>query len=133
MRAIAIVAFAFVRLRRTETATVERPTWRSALDGVRFVRSQPVLLGAISLDLFAVLFGGASALLPVYATDILHVGAFGFGMLRSAGAVGAFVMGLVLHRRPPVRPAMASRRSRSLSHATCGRRSSRSPSRARST
>jgi hypothetical protein len=103
LRAIAIVAFAFVHLRRSETTPVERPTWRSALEGVRFVRSQPVLFGAISLDLFAVLFGGASALLPVYATDVLHVGAFGFGMLRSAGAVGAFLMGLVLHRRPPTR------------------------------
>jgi MFS family permease len=100
--AIAIAAFSFVRLRRV-VASVERPSWRSALDGLRFVRSQPVLLGAISLDLFAVLFGGANALLPVYAVDILHVGAIGFGMLRSAEAVGAFVMGVVIHRRPPAR------------------------------
>jgi len=100
--AIAIIAFAFVRLRRV-VAAVDRPSWRAALEGLRFVRAQPVVLGAISLDLVAVLFGGATALLPVYANDILHVGALGFGMLRSASAVGAFVMALVLHRRPPTR------------------------------
>jgi MFS family permease len=100
--AIAIVAFAFVRLRRV-VAAVDRPSWRSALEGLRFVRAQPVLFGAISLDLFAVLFGGATALLPVYANDILHVGAVGFGLLRSASSVGAFVTALILHRRPPTR------------------------------
>jgi hypothetical protein len=67
-------------------------------DGVRFVARQPVLLGAMSLDLFAVLFGGASALLPVFARDILHVGGVGFGLLRAAPAVGAIAMSLVLAR-----------------------------------
>ena len=67
-------------------------------EGVRFVRSRPVVLGAISLDLFAVLLGGATALLPVYARDILHVGPDGLGLLRSAPAAGAFLMGAVLTR-----------------------------------
>lgn len=88
-----------------------RPTVRTdtgisadkALDGVRFMRSRPILLGAISLDLFAVLFGGANALLPVYADQILHAGAVGFGLLRSASGIGASIMAIVLSRRPPNR------------------------------
>ena len=69
-------------------------------EGVRFVRSRPVVLGAISLDLFAVLLGGATALLPVYARDILHVGPIGLGFLRSAPAAGAFVMAFTAHPPP---------------------------------
>ncbi|HVV28568.1 MAG TPA: MFS transporter [Rhizomicrobium sp.] len=69
-------------------------------EGVRFVRSRPVVLGAISLDLFAVLLGGATALLPVYARDILHVGPMGLGLLRSAPAAGAFTMAFTLTRWP---------------------------------
>jgi MFS family permease len=67
-------------------------------EGVRFVRSRPVVLGAISLDLFAVLLGGATALLPVYARDILHVGTMGLGFLRSAPAAGAFATAATLTR-----------------------------------
>jgi len=70
------------------------------LEGVRFVRSQPVLLGAISLDLLAVLFAGAEALLPVFAVDILHVGAEGLGLLRAAPAAGSVLMSLYLSHRP---------------------------------
>jgi MFS family permease len=69
-------------------------------EGVRFVRSRPVVLGAISLDLFAVLLGGATALLPVYARDILHVGPMGLGVLRSAPAAGAFLTAFYLTRWP---------------------------------
>ena len=72
----------------------------SLLAGLRFVRRTPVLLGAISLDLFAVLFGGAVALLPVFARDILDVGPVGLGVLRSAPAVGAMLAGIMLTRRP---------------------------------
>lgn len=68
-------------------------------EGVRFVRSRPVVLGAISMDLFAVLLGGATALLPVYARDILHAGPIGLGFLRSAPAAGAFVVAFALTRR----------------------------------
>jgi MFS family permease len=78
----------------------EPPTLRAALDGVRLIRSSPALLGAISLDLAAVLFGGVTALVPVFATDILHVGAVGNGLLRAAPGAGALVVGLVLAVRP---------------------------------
>ena len=72
----------------------------SLLAGLRFVRRTPVLLGAISLDLVAVLFGGAVALLPLFARDILDVGPVGLGVLRSAPAVGALFAGIMLTRRP---------------------------------
>ncbi|MDH1102114.1 MFS transporter [Pseudomonas mosselii] len=72
----------------------------SLLAGIRFIRSRPDILGAISLDLFAVLLGGATALLPVFAKDILLTGAWGLGLLRSAPAVGALLMSLWLARFP---------------------------------
>jgi MFS family permease len=69
-------------------------------EGIDFVRSRPVVFGAISLDLFAVLLGGAVSLLPIYARDILHVGPTGLGILRSAPAFGAALTALYLTRRP---------------------------------
>jgi MFS family permease len=72
-------------------------------EGLAFVFSRPVVLGAISLDLFAVLLGGATALLPVFARDILHTGPVGLGALRSASAVGATIVALVLARKPMTR------------------------------
>ncbi|MDH0303091.1 MULTISPECIES: MFS transporter [unclassified Pseudomonas] len=72
----------------------------SLLAGIRFIRSRPDIFGAISLDLFAVLLGGATALLPVFAKDILLTGAWGLGLLRSAPAVGALLMSLWLARFP---------------------------------
>jgi MFS family permease len=72
----------------------------SVLAGVRYVRSNPIVLGAISLDLFAVLFGGATALLPVYARDILSLGPWALGVLRGAPAAGAAVTGVLLARWP---------------------------------
>ena len=76
----------------------EPVTLDTLLAGVRFIRARPVVLGAISLDLFAVLLGGATALLPIFARDILHVGPEGLGLLRGAPAVGALAMSLVLAR-----------------------------------
>jgi hypothetical protein len=73
--------------------------WDSLIAGIRFIRGRPEILGAISLDLFAVLFGGATALLPVYARDILDIGPVGLGLLRSAPAVGAVLVGLILAHR----------------------------------
>lgn len=70
------------------------------LAGVRFIRQRPVVLGAISLDLFAVLLGGATALLPMFAKDILHVGPWGLGLLRGAPAAGALLMSLAMTRWP---------------------------------
>jgi len=82
-------------------------TWESVVAGISFIRGQPVVLGAASLDLFAVLLGGATALLPVYARDILHVGPWGLGLLRSAPAVGALVTALIVARWPIQRHAGA--------------------------
>ncbi len=76
------------------------PGLSSLLAGIGFIRRTPVMLGAISLDLFAVLFGGAVALLPVFARSILHTGPAGLGVLRSAPAVGALVAGAIITRRP---------------------------------
>jgi MFS family permease len=74
--------------------------WERVVEGVRFVRARPVVLGAISLDLFAVLLGGAVALLPVFARDVLHTGPLGLGLLRSAPAAGAALMAFTLGRFP---------------------------------
>jgi len=79
------------------------PTLRDALGGLRFILASGTIAGAISLDLVAVLFGGATALLPVYADTILHWGPLGLGALRSAPALGAAVTGFVLSRHPPRR------------------------------
>ena len=73
--------------------------------GVHFVRHRPVVLGAISLDLFAVLLGGATALLPIFARDILHTGPWGLGLLRASPAAGAFTLSLLLTRWPITRHA----------------------------
>jgi MFS family permease len=78
----------------------ERPSVHSLLAGIRFIRSRPDIFGAISLDLFAVLLGGATALLPVFAKDILLTGPWGLGMLRSAPAVGALLMAFWIARFP---------------------------------
>jgi MFS family permease len=78
----------------------EAPNWATFLAGVRFIRRTPVMLGAITLDLVAVLFGGAVALLPLFAKQVLHTGPLGLGILRSATAVGALLAGLMLAHRP---------------------------------
>ena len=77
----------------------------SLLAGVRFIRQRPVVLGAISLDFFAVMLGGATALLPIYARDILHSGPWGLGLLRAAPAAGALGMSIALTRWPVMRRA----------------------------
>ncbi len=74
---------------------------KSVFAGLAFIRSRAEILGAISLDLFAVLLGGATALLPIYAREILSVGPLGLGFLRAAPAVGALLMSVVLAHRPP--------------------------------
>ena len=73
---------------------------RSLLGGFRYVRHDRVILGTLSLDMFAVLLGGATALLPIFARDILETGPWGLGLLRSAPAVGALTMSVILARRP---------------------------------
>jgi MFS family permease len=81
-------------------AAPEPMTMTSVLAGVRFVWHHKLLLGGFSLDLFAVLLGGATALLPIYAKDILQVGPWGLGLLRASPAAGALIMSLVLSRWP---------------------------------
>jgi hypothetical protein len=99
--------FAPIRVRPASPATAA-PSLRSLLAGVRFVRQTKLLLAAITLDLFAVLLGGATALLPIFAKDILNIGPTGLGWLRAAPAVGAFVMAMVLAHSPPLgRPGLA--------------------------
>ena len=82
----------------------EPVTLASVFSGIEFIRSKPVMLGTISLDLFAVLLGGATALLPIFAHDVFHTGPWGLGVLRSAPAVGAVGMSLVLANRPLAGP-----------------------------
>jgi MFS family permease len=88
---------------RDQARSTEPPGWETLLSGLRFVRSRRLVLGAISLDLFAVLFGGATALLPVYAADVLHVGPAGLGWLRTAPGIGAALCGVVLGLAPITR------------------------------
>ena len=83
-----------------QIAAAGAASWRSVIEGVRFVARRPILLGATSLDLFAVLFGGATALLPAFATDILEIGPQGLGWLRAAPGIGAAVMASALALRP---------------------------------
>jgi len=99
---LSVALAARIRPRTLEEAPVQIVATRlgALLAGLVFVRRTPVLLGAISLDLVAVLFGGAVALLPLFARDILEVGPVGLGVLRSAPAVGALLAGIMLTRRP---------------------------------
>lgn len=84
-------------------ASAHAPGWGELLEGLRFVRQTPLLLAAITLDMVAVLLGGAVALLPVFAKDILEIGPQGLGWLMAAPSLGAFVMGLALTHLPPIR------------------------------
>lgn len=88
---------------KTEQSKAEPATIKSLFAGISFIKRKPIILGAISLDLFAVLFGGATALLPVYASQILIVGPLGLGLLRSAPAVGALLTSIMLARKPLTR------------------------------
>jgi len=104
----AVVFVTYVRP-RSQPQSREPPTLRSALTGFAFIRHRPRLLGVISLDLFVILLGGATALLPVYAKDILNSGPIGLGLLRSAPAAGALLTTIVLSHYPIERwigPAM---------------------------
>ena len=96
----ALLVLGVTRPEVIERVGPEPPRLQSLVAGIRFIRATPMILGAITLDLFAVLFGGAVALLPLFARDILHTGPFGLGVLRSATAVGALIAGLRLARKP---------------------------------
>jgi MFS family permease len=102
---IFVVAAALVTLIRVERPAVDRApvSLQSLFAGIAYIAGRPPLLGVISLDLFAVLLGGATALLPIYARDILVTGPWGLGLLRSAPALGALSMSIFLARHPPQR------------------------------
>jgi hypothetical protein len=102
----ALLVLAGIRIRAVQG---RRPaaSYAMALEGLRYIRRNKLILGAISLDLFAVLLGGAVALLPVYAREILKIGASGLGILRSAPGVGAVTMALVVSHWPLRRHAGA--------------------------
>ncbi|GER15258.1 MFS transporter [Variovorax boronicumulans] len=97
----AVACVLVLRLRYDHAPAAREPvTLATVFAGVNFIWKRKPVLGAVSLDLFAVLLGGAVALLPIYAKDILHTGPWGLGLLRSAPAVGALVMSIALTRRP---------------------------------
>jgi MFS family permease len=98
---IALIAMMLIRHQPTAVATGAVSVVRNLVEGLRYVRGQRVILGALTLDLLAVFFGGVVAVLPIFASDILNVGADGFGALQAAPGAGAVLMAFVLaHRRP---------------------------------
>ncbi len=97
--ALSLATVASIRKAPPRTSKT-RVSWESLFAGFVFIRDHKVVLGAISLDLFAVLLGGATALLPIFSKDILHTGPWGLGLLRAAPAAGALVMAAVLSRFP---------------------------------
>ena len=97
----ALAALALLRVDEPPAATARTPVFASIHEGMRFVFGHQVLLGALALDMFSVLFGGAVALLPAFIKDILHEGPEALGILRSAPAVGAVLVGVWFSRRPP--------------------------------
>src|SRR6185503_17197791 len=101
---LSMVLILLVRF-RSEARAATDIGWRSLLAGVSFVRSRPAILGAISLDLFAVLLGGAIALMPYYADEVLLLGPIGLGLLRAAPGVGAGLVGFYLAFHPIRRAA----------------------------
>lgn len=98
--AMGMAAILRVKVPRNIAASTERPTFRHAIEGLVFIRRTPILLAAISLDLFAVLFGGAIALLPVIAEERLGVGDVAYGWLRAAVGIGAGTMAIFLAWKP---------------------------------
>jgi MFS family permease len=99
-----VILVAFIKARPPIRA-VETRAWHSLIEGLKFLWSNKVIFSAITLDLFAVLLGGAVALLPIFATEILRVGPWGLGLLRSAPSVGALLMAVTVAHLPPFRKA----------------------------
>jgi MFS family permease len=97
---------------RQENGKAKAQNWSDVFNGIRFVFNTKIILATITLDLFAVLFGGATALLPIYADNILHCGAIGLGWLRAAPSMGSVAMGLSIAYLPPMKRA-----GRSMLHA----------------
>lgn len=100
---VSAVAVSTAKVLNERKAPPRGPAIASIKEGVRFVRNEPVLLGAMTVDLLAVIFGGAAALLPVYATDILQVGASGYGTLAASLEIGGLIASIALLWSPPIR------------------------------
>lgn len=104
-----VILLLFIKIKpfalKDRPAAIERATWHSLGEGISFLRRTPIMLAAITLDLFAVLLGGATNLLPIFAKDILQVGPEGLGWLRAAPAVGALCVAFFLAHRPPFKRA----------------------------
>jgi MFS family permease len=103
--AASTVAVWTIRPRAVPAAPEDETVLSSVLGGIDYVRRTPAMVGSMALDLFAVFFGGAIALLPLYASDVLQVGSIGLGLLRTAPSVGALLVTLIAARRPPSRHA----------------------------
>jgi MFS family permease len=107
----ALCAFCFslmvlaIRRSKQRRDKSETGTWKSLMAGLRFVFQKKVILATITLDLFAVLLGGATALMPVFADQILHCGPVGLGWLRAMPAIGAFAMAMMVAHMPPMKRA----------------------------
>jgi MFS family permease len=104
LSAVASLIFALLlfpmQVRQQKVVAMSQRSWSALVEGLRFLGKTPVMLAAITLDLFAVLLGGATTLLPIYAKDILHVGPLGLGWLNAADSIGAVCMALLLASRP---------------------------------
>ena len=98
----AFLCMAVLRYQQPRDVNVRDVSIAAIKEGILFVKRSPVIFGAISLDMFAVIFGGAKGLLPIYATDILHVGGFGYGLLLASLEIGAVAMSGILIMRPPI-------------------------------
>lgn len=94
-----------LKIQRRAESRREPVSMKSVMEGIHFLRDTPVLLAAITCDLFAVLLGGAVALLPIYARDILHVGPTGLGWMRTMPSIGAAAMAIFIAHRPPFKHA----------------------------
>jgi MFS family permease len=100
---LSLILLLFIRIGKHEVTESDEGVFTRIRSGISFVFQTPELLGAFALDMFAVLFGGAVALLPVFATDILLIGPQGLGLLRACPAIGAIIMAVFLMFRPPVK------------------------------
>jgi MFS family permease len=88
---------------RPQQRVIEPRSWRAFMQGIHFLRRQPVILSTMTLDMVAVLFGGVVALLPIFATQVFHAGAVGLGWMRAMPAIGSIAMGFIVAMRPPIR------------------------------
>jgi MFS family permease len=102
---ISAICFVLIPRKPVPPPVAGETIWQSLREGVRYVFHHQVLVGSMALDLFAVLFGGAMALLPIFAEDVLHVGASGLGLLRTAPSIGALLVMAIATRRPPTKDA----------------------------